>query len=85
MTNPMTNTCTSGDQMGWNGFLDLGNSLAEKGDLEEAVDAFSAAISFYPNDTIVVGESRSRRLFDQLVGAATLIATPITILLQQSL
>ncbi|MEC7817668.1 MAG: polysaccharide biosynthesis/export family protein [Pseudomonadota bacterium] len=41
--------------------------------------------AIYPNDTIVVGESRSRRLFDQLVGAATLIATPITILLQQSL
>ena len=54
MTDPMTNTCTSGDQMGWNGFLDLGNSLAEKGDLEEAVDAFSAAISFYPNDTIAL-------------------------------
>lgn len=41
--------------------------------------------TIYPNDTIVVGESRSRRLFDQVVGAAALIATPISILLQQTL
>jgi len=41
--------------------------------------------AIYPNDTVVVGESRSRRLFDNLVGAAALIATPITILLQQTL
>ncbi|MEL7687297.1 polysaccharide biosynthesis/export family protein [Citromicrobium bathyomarinum] len=41
--------------------------------------------AIYPNDTVVVGESRSRRMFDNLVGAAALIATPITILLQQTL
>lgn len=37
----------------------------------------------YPNDTVVVGDSASRRLFQDIVGAATLIATPLTILLQR--
>ena len=41
--------------------------------------------AIYPNDTVVVGESRSRRLFDNLVGAAALIATPLTVLLQTTL
>lgn len=37
----------------------------------------------YANDTIVVGDSEARRLFKDIIGAATLIATPLTILLQQ--
>ena len=37
----------------------------------------------YANDTIVVGDSEARRLFQDIVGAATLIATPLTILLQK--
>ena len=36
----------------------------------------------YPNDTVVVGDSDSRRLFQDVVGAATLVASPLTILLQ---
>lgn len=35
----------------------------------------------YPNDTIVVGDSPSRRLFDDVVGIATILATPLTIIL----
>ena len=38
--------------------------------------------AIYPNDTVVVGNSSARRLFKDIVGAATLIATPLTILLQ---
>lgn len=38
----------------------------------------------YPNDVIVVGESKSRRLFDDIVGAATLITTPLTVFLQNN-
>lgn len=38
----------------------------------------------YPNDTVVVGNSRARRLFNDIVGAATLIATPITVFLQNN-
>lgn len=41
--------------------------------------------AIYPNDIVVVGESDSRRLFDDIVGAATLIATPLTILLQNTI
>ncbi|MXP10900.1 polysaccharide biosynthesis/export family protein [Pseudoblastomonas halimionae] len=41
--------------------------------------------AIYPNDVIVVGESNSRRLFDNIVSAATLVATPLTILLQNTL
>lgn len=37
----------------------------------------------YANDTIVVGDSNARRLFQDIIGAATLIATPLTILLQR--
>jgi len=37
----------------------------------------------YANDTIVVGDSDARRLFQDIIGAATLIATPVTILLQR--
>ncbi|MEM7689156.1 MAG: polysaccharide biosynthesis/export family protein [Pseudomonadota bacterium] len=35
----------------------------------------------YPNDMIVVGDSQSRRLFDDIVGVATILATPITLVL----
>jgi polysaccharide export outer membrane protein len=35
----------------------------------------------YPNDTIVVGDDASRRLFDDIVGVATILATPLTIVL----
>jgi len=38
----------------------------------------------YPNDVVAVGDNNSRRLFDDIVGAATLIATPITVFLQQN-
>ena len=41
--------------------------------------------AIYPQDVVVVGESNSRRLFDNIVGAATLVATPLTILLQNTL
>lgn len=37
----------------------------------------------YANDTVVVGQSDARRLFDDVVGAATVLLTPLTILLQQ--
>lgn len=37
----------------------------------------------YPNDTIVVGDSDARRLFDDVVGAATILVTPLTILLNR--
>ena len=36
----------------------------------------------YANDTVVVGDSKARRLFDDIVGAATLISTPLTVFLQ---
>lgn len=38
----------------------------------------------YANDVVVVGDSDGRRLFKDIVGAATLVATPLTILLQSS-
>ncbi|GGA12061.1 GumB protein [Blastomonas marina] len=41
--------------------------------------------AIYPNDIVVVGDSPSRRLFDDIVGAATLVVTPLTILLQNTL
>jgi polysaccharide export outer membrane protein len=37
----------------------------------------------YPNDTVVVGNSGSRRLFDDFVGIATILAAPVTILLNR--
>lgn len=37
----------------------------------------------YPNDTVVVGDSDSRRLFDDFVGLATVLAAPVTILLNR--
>ena len=35
----------------------------------------------YPNDTVVVGDDRARRLFDDVVGVATIVSTPLTIIL----
>lgn len=35
----------------------------------------------YPNDTIVVGDSKARRLFDDIVGVATILVTPLTLVL----
>jgi len=35
----------------------------------------------YPNDTVVVGDDRARRLFDDVVGVATILATPLTLVL----
>ncbi|KPP95486.1 polysaccharide export outer membrane protein [Erythrobacter sp. HL-111] len=35
----------------------------------------------YPNDTVVVGDDKARRLFDDVVGVATILATPLTIVL----
>lgn len=35
----------------------------------------------YPNDTIVVGDSKARRLFDDIVGVATVLVTPLTLVL----
>lgn len=35
----------------------------------------------YPNDTIVVGDSQSRRLFDDIVGVAAILAAPVTLVL----
>ncbi len=35
----------------------------------------------YPNDTIVVGDSQERRLFDDIVGIASVLAAPITLVL----
>lgn len=40
--------------------------------------------AIYPNDVVVVGDSSSRRLFDDIVGAAALVVTPLTILLQNT-
>lgn len=40
--------------------------------------------AIYPKDIVVIGDSPSRRLFDDIVGAATLVATPLTILLQNT-
>lgn len=37
----------------------------------------------YPGDTVVVGDSASRRLFDDFVGIATILAAPVTILLNR--
>ncbi|MDJ0978422.1 MAG: polysaccharide biosynthesis/export family protein [Erythrobacter sp.] len=37
----------------------------------------------YPNDTIVVGDSKARRLFDDVVGVATILVTPLTLVLTQ--
>ena len=37
----------------------------------------------YANDTVVVGDSDARRLFDDVVGAATILVTPLTILLNR--
>jgi polysaccharide biosynthesis/export protein len=36
----------------------------------------------YPNDTVVVGDSDARRLFNDVVGVATVLLSPITLLLQ---
>ncbi|GAB5348755.1 polysaccharide biosynthesis/export family protein [Alteriqipengyuania sp. 357] len=38
----------------------------------------------YPNDTVVVGESDARRLFQDIVGVATVLVTPVTLLLQRA-
>ncbi|MEM6474706.1 MAG: polysaccharide biosynthesis/export family protein [Pseudomonadota bacterium] len=35
----------------------------------------------YANDTVVVGDSDARRLFDDIVGVATILVTPLTVLL----
>lgn len=35
----------------------------------------------YANDTIVVGDSQARRLFDDVVGVATILVTPLTLVL----
>lgn len=35
----------------------------------------------YPNDTIVVGDSQARRLFDDIVGVAAILAAPVTLVL----
>lgn len=37
----------------------------------------------YPNDTVVVGDSDARRLFDDVVGVATILVSPLTILLNR--
>jgi len=37
----------------------------------------------YANDTIVVGDSKARRLFDDIVGVATILVTPLTVVLTQ--
>jgi len=37
----------------------------------------------YPNDTIVVGDDKARRLFDDVVGVATILVTPLTIVLNR--
>lgn len=35
----------------------------------------------FPNDTIVVGDSQARRLFDDIVGVAAILAAPVTLVL----
>ncbi len=35
----------------------------------------------YPNDTIVVGDSQARRLFDDIVGVSAILAAPVTLVL----
>jgi polysaccharide export outer membrane protein len=49
------------------------------------LDAISRGVyddpRIYPNDTVVVGESEARRLFDTIIDAATVALNPITILL----
>ncbi|NCP19515.1 MAG: polysaccharide export protein [Erythrobacter sp.] len=61
-----------------------GQRMATLYNLQAISRGMYADPTIYPNDTVVVGESRSRRMFDTLVGAAALVATPITILLQQA-
>ncbi|NQX93318.1 MAG: polysaccharide export protein [Erythrobacter sp.] len=38
----------------------------------------------YPNDTIVVGDSKARRLFDDIVGVATILVTPLTLVITRN-
>ena len=49
------------------------------------VDAITKGVyndpRIYPNDTVVVGDDKARRLFDDVVGVATILATPLTIVL----
>ena len=59
-----------------------GQKLATLYDLQAISRGIYDDPEIYPNDTVVVGDSDARRLFNDIVGAATLIATPLTILLQ---
>lgn len=61
-----------------------GQQLATLYDLNAISRGMYDDPDIYPNDKIVVGDSDARRLFKDIVGAATLIATPLTILLQNS-
>ena len=51
------------------------------------VDAITRGVyndpRIYPNDTVVVGDSDARRLFDDVVGIATILVTPLTIVLNR--
>lgn len=58
-----------------------GQRMATLYDLSAISRGYYSDPAIYANDLVVVGDSSSRRLFDDVVGAATLIATPLTILL----
>lgn len=58
-----------------------GQRMATLYDLESISRGIYDDPRIYPNDTIVVGESSARRLFDSIVSAATAALNPVTILL----
>lgn len=61
-----------------------GQQMATLYNLDAISRGMYADPQIYANDTVVVGNSKARRLFNDIVGAATLIATPITVLLQNN-
>lgn len=59
-----------------------GQRMATLYDLQAISRGVYADPVIYANDTVVVGESSARRLFDDLIGASTVLVTPLTILLR---
>ena len=39
--------------------------------------------AIYPDDMVVVGDSPSRRLFDNILRGASILASPLVVLVQQ--
>lgn len=61
-----------------------GQQMATLYNLDAISRGMYADPQIYPNDTVVVGDSKARRLFDTVVNAATLLVTPITVFLQNN-